>query len=236
MATIQDVTALGYTCGIAAGSVEHEQAALAVAQDGTDPVLIATQAAQVTQDTIKTLDEQGGLPADPAARQQLAALIATSALDQLAARADALVEFHQRAVEIAQTMPDTWHVSGWGNELYVDCKPDGTGWDDDSQALLDALADPGSHAERVWQFEHPDAMAATRQLLGLGYTVLRPELGADEFTVDGGDAMTGDQLIAYTDTAVAKPTKEQLVAEALADDPGLSDATKSVIRSALGLT
>jgi hypothetical protein len=236
MATITDVQNLGYTCSITAGDVTVEQDALAAAQADASPDVIVGQAAQVTQDTIAAIDADGKLPSDPAARQQLAAAIASAAIDQLATLADARVEFHQRAVDIAQTMPDTWHVSGWGNELYVDCKPDGTGWDDDAQALLDALADPGSHSERVWQFEHPDPMVAAQRLLTLGYTVLRPVLGADEFTVDGGDAMTGDQLVAYAATAAAKPTKEQLVAEALAADPGLDDATKSVIRSALGLT
>ena len=233
-ATIADLVKLGYECGHASGSVAVEEAALADAKQAADPQTVAAQVNTLTTETVQALDAVGKLPDTPEEKLALATKIAEQALGMLTEAVSEKVAFHERALAIAKEMPDTWHVAGFGCQLYVNAKEDGTGWDDDQQAFLDSLADPDAHAERVYQFENPDAMGAAMALLGKGYTVERPTLGADTFTVDGGKAVTGAALVALAESSPAKPTPTETVAAALAVDPGLSDATKAVIKAALG--
>lgn len=232
MATIEDIGNLGYTIGIASGSVQVEQDALQSASDAAAPAVILSQASQVTQNTLSAIDQAGKLPSDPGDRKTLAEAIAADAIDQLSTRADERVDFHQRAVAVAQDMPNVWHLSGYGLEGYIACKEDGTGWDDDAQAHLDALANPDAHAERVYQFENPDAMYAAVEFRRLGYDVARPELGADVFTVDG-EKLAGADIVARVAAAEPKPSAVDNVLAALEADPGLSDATKKLITAAL---
>lgn len=231
--TIADIEKLGYACGLSSGCVQTEHDALTVAQAGAHPDVIVAQTITVASETVKQMDADGHLPVEPEARRSIVEQITDSVLDAITTRANDLVDFHTRAVAIAQEMPNTWHVEGWGTAVYVSCKADGTGWDDDAQQLLDALADPGSHSERVWQHDNQEPMAASWQLQQFGFAVVRPDLGGDAFTVDG-KTMKSTDLIAFAETAKAKPTMEQIVARALADDPALSDATKKTIRAALG--
>jgi hypothetical protein len=232
-ATIADLQALGYECGHASGSVAVEEQALADAQAAADPQTIAAQVNTVTAETVQALDAAGHLPDTPEDRLALATQIAESALSQLTEAVSENVAFHERALQNAREMPDTWHVSGYGCQLYVNCKDDGTGWDDDQQAVLDSLADPGAHAERVYQDANPDAMQAAMALAGKGYTVERPTPGEDTFVVDGSTELNCDGLVAYADTAEPKPTPIEKIAAALEAEPGLTAATKTAIRDAL---
>lgn len=232
-ATIADVAALGYDCGIASGSVQAEQDAVAQATADARPDVISAQATPVVLETVQQLDSSALLPDDADARTSLIAEITGAVIDQLNQRASDRIDFHQRALAIAQTMPDTWHVSGYGNTIYVNCKDDGTGWDDNAQEILDALADPGSHDERVWQFDNPDVMAAATVMQAHGYLISRPDLGGDSFTVDGGKPITSVQLAALAETAEPKPSTLDLIGQALTAAPGLDAATKKLIQAAL---
>jgi hypothetical protein len=232
MSTINELEKLGYTVGLASGSVQVEQDALQVATDAASPDVIISQAQTVTRETLTAISDQGQLPTDPEARRKLVEEIAASAMDALTARADERVEFHQRAVVESQTMPDTWHISGYGIFGYIACKQDGTGWDDAEQAHLDALTDPDLHSERVYQHGHPEAMYASSHLTQLGYTVDRPELGADVFDVDG-EQLTAAQIVDRAETAEPKPSAVANLLTSLDNEPSLSDATKKLIRAAL---
>jgi len=232
-ATIADLTALGYECGHASGSVAVEEQALADAKAAADPAVVAAQVNTVTTETVQALDTLGKLPDTAEEKLALATKIAEQALSMLTEAVSEKVAFHERALAIAQESPDVWHFAGPGVSGYVSCKEDGTGWDVDQQAILDALADPDAHAERVYQDSNADAMGAAQALAGKGYTVERPTLGADTFTVDGGKAVTGAALIALAESSPAKPSPTETVAAALAVDPGLSDATRAVIKAAL---
>lgn len=189
MATIADLQALGYACGYAHGSVEVEQEALAAAQQEANPGSIIEKAGQLTKATLEDLANAGRLPVTADQKQALAAKIGKAALEMVETHANEKVDFHQRALQIAKDSPDVWviqqtvDVDGEDHpvaQLYVACKEDGTGWDDDNQAALDALADKPSYDERAWQVQNREAMAAARTL---GAT--RPKLGADVFDLDG---------------------------------------------------
>lgn len=161
MATIQDLVALGYTVGIAWGSVEVEEAALDSARADASPQTVTRQAAEITKATLDDLAALQRLPDTDEKKNALAVEIAAAALDMVAEHANEKVEFHQRAVECAQTMPDVWHVDQSVDivgadsvrvvSMYVACKQDGTGWDDESQAMLDALAHKPTFDDRVAQ-------------------------------------------------------------------------------------
>lgn len=187
MATIADLLALGYECGLASGSVTVEEDALAAAQLAADPQTIADQANVAVAETVQALTTLGKVPTDEEERLQMFAQIGETAYKLLTEHASEKLAFHQRALEIAKTMPNTWHVTGPGFTGYVACKDDGTGWDTDHQAMLDALADPTAHAERCFQSDNPDAMAAAHALAADGKTVER-DPGSDTFTVDGNPA------------------------------------------------
>lgn len=232
-ATVADLAKLGYECGLASGSVAVEEAALADAKAAADPAVVSVQVNTVTTETVQALDATGVLPDTPEERLALATKIAEAALEQLTTAVSEKVAFHERALEIAREMPDTWHVAGWSLAVYVNAKKDGTGWDADQQAVLDSLADPDAHAERVYQDANPDAMRAAMTLMGKGYTVERPTLGADSFTVDGGKPQDGEALVTLAESSPAKPSAVQLIGEALGGDAGLSAATKTAIRAAL---
>jgi hypothetical protein len=209
MATIDDLRTLGFTVGLAHGSVDFEQQALEAAQAQADPNVVAAQAAQVTADTVQALDNMGKLPETPEERQALAAQIATAALDQLTERVTGKVAFHQAALAIAQDSPDVWSVQQTAGgqtivQTYVGCKDDGTGWDDQNQEALDSLARADVYAEREYQALNPEAMQAAQTLTGRGRTVER-ELGADTFTVNG-TATTGIELVALAEAALAEPS------------------------------
>lgn len=155
--TITTLVKMGYEAGIAHGSVEAEQQASEEAQANAAPAAIAEQARDVTATTIQDLANAGKLPDTAQERRELAAAIADNVLENLTVHANAQVDFHQRALKIAMAMPDVWVVNGPGlANLYVACKPDGTGWDDDQQAVLDALCDPNGHKERCFQQFAPD--------------------------------------------------------------------------------
>lgn len=195
MATIDDLRTLGYTIGIAHGSVAVEEQALADANAAADPNVVAAQAADVTAETVKTLDQVGKLPDTPEARLQLASEIAAAALEQLTERVTDRVAFHERALEIARTSPDVWvvqhivDVDGTDRQcvqVYVAANADGTGWDDAQQALIDALADANAYAARTAAV----SLAAAGTLVTLG------EDGA--LTLDG-DPATLKQVVAAAD-------------------------------------
>lgn len=205
--TIGTLQGLGYTVGIATGSVQVEEDALAAAVAAAEPAVVAADVQVVTTQTLADLDASGKLPDTAEKRQALAATIAAAALDAIIERVTSKVDFHQRAVDIAKTMPDIWHIGqtvdvGDGTQrvvsIYVACKEDGTGWDDDAQAQLDALAHQPSFDERIFQAQNPDAMQAAQQLASDGKTVTR-ETGAETFIVDG-QTLDATQIVALADT------------------------------------
>lgn len=210
--TISDVAALGYSAGIAYGSVEAEQSALDEAKTNGTPEVLADQAATVTTETIGQLDRAGKLPSDEAQRRDLWAQIGEAAYEQLQTRAIDRVDFHERALAIATDMPDVWVISGPGvTNVYVSCKPDGTGWGAEEQAFLDALANPDAHKERCFQaFAPEDVVAKALEARALGADVVGD---ADDstwsLTVDGKDASTEAKL----DTAVEALADTAVTAE-----------------------
>jgi len=234
MATITDLTALGYTCGIAHGDVATEQAALDAAQAAADPATVITQVNTLTSDTLQTLANIGKLPDTPEGKLELSAKIGAAALDMLTEHIDATVAFHQRALEEAQSMPDVWHVEGPGLAVYVSCKPDGTGWDDDQQAMLDALADPTGHAERCFQVDNPDAMQQAQQIAAAGVDITRAP-GATCWEAEGRTFTAADLpgFLVEVQARPVPPTTAEKVAVAIAAAPELSDATKTALAAAL---
>lgn len=214
--TISDIQKLGYITGIAHGSVQTEQDALTAAQANAAPGAVIETAGQIVQATISDLANAGKLPADVEGRQTLASNIAAAALAMVTEHRTDKVAFHERALAIAEAMPDVWRIEQWavppdndgvpGPPLVlstlVACKQDGTGWDDAAQEELDLLADANTFAERAWQGLNPDAMAAADTLRAAGHVVERPTPGADAFTVDG-NTETAAQLIAMARTAAA---------------------------------
>lgn len=239
-ATIQDIQTLGYTVGMAHGSVQVEQDALAAAKEAADPNVVAQQVNQVTADTVQVLDKLGRLPETPEERLELATQIGKAALEGLSAAVSERVAFHERALSIAQQSPDVWCVQQFAGDAmivqtYVSCKADGSGWDEDAQAHCDALADKPSYAEREYQGLNPEAMQAASTLAGLGRSVSRPSLGADSFTVDGA-TVSGADLLALAEKAAAEPAPpspaEKIVA-ALADSTALSPETQQALQEAV---
>lgn len=157
--TIDTIRTLGYEIGVAHGSVEVEQDALAAAQDAAGVTAITAAADTITTATVQDLSNAGKLPAASADRQALVAQIASAALDLVQQAADDKVAFHERALAAAQEMPDVWRIEQVANgqtvlSVLVACKADGTGWDDGAQAQLDALADQAAYNERAYQALH----------------------------------------------------------------------------------
>jgi hypothetical protein len=192
---VADLQALGYECGIAHGDVAVEQDALATAQANAQPTVVVNEAADIAASVLRQMDTDGKLPSTDEGRAALAAAIGQAALDMVAARADANVDFHQRALDAAESMPTVWHVGGYGISLYLSCEEDGTGSDSEQQAALDSIADPDAHAERVYLYDHPDEVDAASTLVAAGHTVTRPTPGADTWDIDG-EPVDGAALIA----------------------------------------
>jgi ATP/maltotriose-dependent transcriptional regulator MalT len=143
-ATIRDVEAAGFTVALASGSVEREQDALAQAQALAAPDAVRSDVEKVASE-VATLAAAQGL-----AGQEFVDIVSgatAQALQQIQGAHDERVEFHRRALAIAEEMPDVWHVSALGDpstpdddvSLYVSCTPDGSGWDAGAQEMLDAL-------------------------------------------------------------------------------------------------
>lgn len=208
--TIQDLEQLGYTVGIAHGSVKVEEEALAQAKADATADVIGQQVATVTTETIAQLADAGQLPDDREQRQGLASDIAAAALEQLHERATDRVAFHEAAVEMAKTMPDVWVISGPGvTTVYVACNHDGTGVGEEEQAFIDALADPAAHKERCFQAYAPEdvvGLAIEARSLGADVTADATE---DSWTlsVDGKNVKTADAL-----EQIVEPLREETAA------------------------
>lgn len=240
MATLADLTTLGYKIGMASGSVQVEQDALAAAREAADPNVVLEQVNQVTADTVQTLDNLGRLPETEEERLTLATEIGRAALAQLTQRVTEKVAFHERALAIAQASADVWSVKQTAGDVtvlqtYVSTKVDGTGWTDDDQEHLDALADQPSYAEREYQGLNPEAMQAAQTLSSLGRVCARPEPGADTFTVDGATVLGAD-LLKLAEQAASEPPPlspaEKIVA-ALAGSTVLSVETQQALQDAV---
>lgn len=164
MGTIADLQTLGYTCGYAHGSVQVEQDALEAAQQEASPGAVIETAGKLTTATLEDLANAGRLPVTADQKQALAAKIGKAALEMVETHANEKVDFHQRALQIAKDSPDVWVVQHFVDDqlvaqLYVSCKDDGTGWDDDAQETLDALADKTAFDARVTQARKPPPKA-----------------------------------------------------------------------------
>lgn len=233
---LDDVRKLGYEVGVAYGGVALEEEALAEARSGAAAEVIEAQTNEVTTATIQDLDAIGRLPEEPEERLNLAQRIAADVIAALTDRADARVAFHERALEIAREMPTTYHVGGFGISAYVSVD-DATGEavDQGNQEIIDSLASPEGHAERVYLFENPEAATAATELAQAGYDVTRPTAGADEWIVDGSSS-TGEALVAFAEKAEPKPpapTAVERLGSVLATAPEIGEKTRAAIQSAL---
>lgn len=235
MATLDDLRALGYDVGCAHGSVQTEQDALDAARTAADPALIQEQANTVVADTVTALTKLGKIPDDESERLQMFAQMGETAFQTLTNASTEKVAFHERALAIAKDSPDVWHVAGPGFSGYVSTKQDGTGWDADQQAMLDALADPDSFAERAFQVDNPEAMQAASAIAQSGVEIARPRLGADAWEAEGRK-LTAADLPAFLEEVQKRPpapTTAEKVIEAISAAPEISAATKKALASAL---
>jgi hypothetical protein len=78
------------------------------------------------------------------------------------------------------------------------CKADGTGWDASDQEALDSWANPATHTESKFQFEHPEWHAARNAIQQKGYIVERADPTQDVFTIRAEgfkrEGVTGDEF------------------------------------------
>jgi hypothetical protein len=235
MATLDDLRKLGYDVGLAHGSVQTELDALAAAKEAADPGTIADQANTVVADTVVALTTLGKLDAlDETERLQMFAQMGETAFQTLATASTERVAFHERALAIAQESPDVWHFAGPGVSGYVSCKEDGTGWDADQQAVLDALADPTAFAERSFQVDNPEAMQAAQQIAAGGVEIVRAP-GAETWEAEGKTYTAADlpAFLADVQKRPPLPTTAEKVATAIAAAPEISAATKAALAAAL---
>jgi hypothetical protein len=113
--------------------------------------------------------------------------------------------------EISEHGPGYW-VKGFGTSSYF------------AESDLDSLADAELHVERKFQFEHPEACAARRDLIRRGYDVCRPDPLRNEFKVCGGlaerDGLDPTELrkVDLPDLT-ALPVEQQLLAAIASLDP-----------------
>lgn len=143
-ATIDDVRAAGLTVALASGSVEVEEAALAEARKAASEKTVAGEAEQVAGEVASLAVAQGKTGTE---LEAIVARATRRALEQIGEARNKRVAFHERALAAAQEMPDVYFVSALGDpdtteddvQVYVACKPDGTGWDKGAQQILDAL-------------------------------------------------------------------------------------------------
>lgn len=235
MTTIENLRELGYDIGIAHGSVVAEEAALEQARAAADPALIQEQANTVVADTVTALTKLGKVPDDESERLQMFAQMGEMAFQTLTAASTERVAFHESALAIAKEMPDVWHVAGPGFSGYVSCKPDGDGWDEENQQLLDALADRDALAERAFQADNPDAMQEADEIRSLGIEITRPKPGADVWEAEGRTYTAADlaPFLAEVRKRPAPPSTAEKVAAAIAAAPEISDATKAALGAAL---
>jgi hypothetical protein len=147
--TIEDVRAAGYGVGLASGSVEVEALALAEARGQADPEQVSADVEKIGVEVAHAGVAMGleGSDLEALVRRSLAA-----ALEQTQTARDKTVAFHERALEAAHAMPDTYVVTALGDpdtpdddvKIYVSCKADGTGWDEGAQEILDGLVKAAS--------------------------------------------------------------------------------------------
>lgn len=221
MATITDLQTLGYECGIAHGDVAVEQAALDAAQAAAVPATITQQVSDVTTQTIADMTADGTLPTDPADQLVLAQKIAAAVLAALTGRATAQVDFYTRSLAIAQAAATVWRVQQLGADgaailsCLVAAKDDGTGWDDDAQAHIDSLADPGQYAERAYLHANPTALELIATAAARDVTITRPQPGQDVFELPDGTTKTLADLGPYVEALPVPPTTQEKVATAL---------------------
>jgi hypothetical protein len=235
MATIDDLRALGYTIGIASGCVQTELDALCAAREEGSAATIAAAANEVTALTVRQLDAEGRLPDTAEARLELAQQIAASAIDGLTARSTERVAFHERAVEEARKMPTVWHFAGPLVNGYIQAKDDGTGWDDDAQEAIDALADPEAYAERSYQAGNSDCCLAATTIASRGVEVTRPKPGEDVWEAEGR-TFSGEELVAFSRDVAERPTPpttQEKVTSVLVNAPELGEATRAALLDAL---
>lgn len=239
MTKIQDLEPLGYIVGCAHGSVQVEQDALDAAKAAADPQAVIEKVNTVTADTLQTLSNIGKLPETAAEKLELSQQIGAAALEMLTEHVNATVDFHERALQIAHDSPDVWHIEHrvgdlTGLAIYVSCKADGSGWDDDNQQMLDALADPDAFNERVYQLENPEALQAAQALSASGVELVRAP-GSDAWKAEGRTFAAAD-LPAFLEEVEKRPpapTTAEKVIKAVTAAPEISDATKKALTAAL---
>lgn len=145
--TIHDVRAAGYEVALASGSVSVEEEALEEAQKNAAPEAVAGDAEKIATEVAHLAVAKGAKGSDLETIVQRAT---SRALEQIGQARDETVAFHERALEIARSSPDVYFVSTLGDpdtphddvQLYVACKPDGSGWDEGAQETLTSLCAP----------------------------------------------------------------------------------------------
>lgn len=176
---LETLRGLGYSVEAASGVVSAEEDALDEARTGSTPAVIEGQAQTVTSMTMQDLADEGRLPAGRAKRRELAERIAATAIAHLTERAAGLVEFHERALEIATASPTVYVVNGDGFANVYVAIDDATGEpaEKSGRDVVASLADPAAIAERRWQHRlnaNPrgdDIREALFRIRRKGYTV-----------------------------------------------------------------
>lgn len=108
------------------------------------------------------------------------ALALTAGLVATRAHAATIADLQALGFTVQQSNPGpagqncpTYYVSGWGVGTYFNCQ---------SMDVVDSLANPVTHCDLVWQYQHPEQMDARQQISRRGWMVTS-DLCADVFTV-----------------------------------------------------
>ncbi len=141
---------LGYTVGVAHGSVAAEEEALEQARANAQPEQVAGLVEKVAAEVLKQAMTQGVTGAELGHIVTRASAQAERGFSgQLGAR----LEFHERALAVARATPTVYVISGHGvHNIYVQVDDaTGDGADEAEAEKLALLADEAAIAERTLQ-------------------------------------------------------------------------------------
>lgn len=193
---IGELRAAGYEVGIASGCVKTEESALSEAEGLAAPERIEADVQEIANkaaiDAQALAATRGIRNGDrPRAIAEAVTRVTAQALEAITTARSDRVAFHERAVEIAKSMPTTLVVSGPGfTNLYVNVDDaTGEGADESSDDVLRSLRDPALVSERFkWtarlegRDDETELVQRVNELRGKGYTV-QPEIGDDGKTI-----------------------------------------------------
>lgn len=145
MTRIEQLAKLGFTVGIAHGSVEAEQEALRQAREASSPDAIQLRAHAFASEA-SAYARASGATGDVLVEMTARAL--SAAVERFTTDAVDMVAFHERALAIAEQEPTVYAVSGHGFQVYVGIDDNtGDGADENALALLAVLEAAAAEAE-----------------------------------------------------------------------------------------